>query len=294
MQPRHFVSVVAAATLWGFGGVLGTLLGDHAGLHAFSIAMWRMLVAGGALLAYLAARGGLRMLRGAALRRAAVTGLLTALFEALFFSAIGASSVGLATLIGIGSAPVCVAAWDWATTRRRPPAATLGALVLALAGLTLLLGGSADTGADGLVGALLALGAGASFAAISVVNRAPVAGLGPVELTAFAFAIGGLALVPAALAAGIGAATDLYGWAITLGMGIVVTALAYVLYLGGLRTVPPFVATIVSLLEPLVAAVTAAFVFGEDLGWVGVAGGAVLGCAVVLLRPQRDEPETIH
>ncbi|WP_082105265.1 DMT family transporter [Demequina subtropica] len=303
MQPRHFASVVTAATLWGFGGVLGTMLSRHSDLGSMSIAMWRMLVAGAALLLYLAVRRALRPLPGPAWRRALLTGALTALFEACFFSAIPYSSVGLATLIGIGSAPVCVALWDWAHGRQRPSAATLGALVLALGGLALLLGGSLDAGGGGPLGPLLALGAGASFAAISVVNRTPVDGLGPVEHTAVAFTWGGLLLVPAAALAGIagpatlggvGAPSDAYGWALTLGMGVVVTALAYVLYLGGLRTVPPFVATIVSLLEPLVAAILAAFVFGERLGWAGIGGGAALAAAIVLLRPQRDEPESIH
>ncbi len=286
--------MVAAATLWGFGGVLGTMLGDHAGIGALSIAMWRMLVAGLALLAYLAARGALRMLTGPALRRAMVTGALTALFEACFFSAIAASSVGVATLIGIGSAPVFVALWDWWRTRVRPPATTVAALVLALGGLAALLGGSLNAGGSGGWGAVIALAAGASFAAITVVNRGEVEGLGPVEHTAFAFTLGGIILVPAAAFAGLGAASDAYGWVLTIGMGVGVTALAYVLYLGGLRTVPPFVATVVSFLEPLVAAVLASIVFGERLGWSGIVGGIALAAAIVLLRPQRDEPESIH
>ncbi len=290
------MSVVLAATLWGFGGVAGTLLGDHAGLHALSIAMWRMLVAGIALLAYLAVRRSLRWrtLTPRMRRRALATGALTALFEALFFSGIAQASVGLSTLIGIGSAPVFVAAYDWWSTRRRPERPALVALALALAGLALLMGGSLDTGRNGMLGGALALAAGASFAAISVINRTEVPGFGPVEHTALAFTAGGLMLVPVAALAGIGAADDAYGWALTLAMGVLITALAYVSYLRGLRSVPPFVATIVTLLEPLVAAILAAMVLGERLGWVGVLGGVALGSAVVLLRPQRDEPSVLH
>lgn len=294
MRPRHFLSVVLAATLWGFGGVTGTLLGDHSGVGPLSIAMWRMVVAGLSLLAYLAVRGSLRRLGVRQWRRAALTGALTAAFEACYFVGISFASVGLSTLIGIGSAPVFVAAYDWATERRRPPVTTLVALALALTGLTLLLSGSLDTGRNGPLGALIALGAGATFAAITVVNRHEVPGLGPVEHTAFAFTFGGLLLVPAAAAAGLGMASDLYGWSITIAMGVLITALAYVAYLAGLRSVPPFVATIVALLEPLVAAVAAALIFGERLGPLGIVGGVVLGAAVVLLRPQRDEPESLH
>lgn len=296
MQPRHFLSVVAAATLWGFGGVLATLLADHAGLHPLSIAMWRMLIAGGSLLGFLAVTRALRWrgLTAKMRRRIVLTAALTAAFEALFFTAITQASVGLATLVGIGSAPVCVAAFDWLTTRRMPARRTLVALGLALAGLTLLMGGSLDIGPSGTLGVVLALGAGAAFAGITVVNREAVPGLGPVELTAWAFAVGGVILVPAAFIPGLGAPADAHGWVLALAMGVLVTALSYVLFLIGLRTVPPFVATVVTLLEPLVATVVAAIVLAERLGPWGIAGGAVLGAAVILLRPQRDEPETIH
>jgi DME family drug/metabolite transporter len=84
------------------------------------------------------------------------------------------------------------------------------------------------------------------------------------------------------------------GWAFAVAVGVLSTALAYVAFLTGLKTVAPFVATIVILLEPLVATVLGAVVLGEQLGPVVIIGGLVLGSAVVLLRPQRDEPESIH
>ncbi|NTV39252.1 MAG: DMT family transporter, partial [Demequinaceae bacterium] len=200
----------------------------------------------------------------------------------------------LTTLIGIGSAPVFVAISDVVFGRERPKARTVLALGLALFGLGLLMSGSLEVGRQGLWGAILALATGGVFAAIAIVNRVPVAGLAPVPMTAIAFSIGGLLLVPVAAIPGLGMATDLAGWSLTLVLGIVVTACAYVAFLTGLQTVPPFVATIVSLLEPVIAAVLGAVVLGERLGLAGIVGGAVLGATVVLLRPQRDESEPIH
>ncbi len=149
--------------------------------------------------------------------------------------------------------------------------------------------GSLDVGEHGAWGAVLALANGAVFAAITIVNRVPVAGLSPVPMTAIVFTIGGLLLVPVAAIPGLGMATDAAGWSLTLVLGIVITACAYVAFLTGLQTVPPFVATIVSLLEPVIASVLGAIVLGERLGPTGIVGGAVLGATVVLLRPQRDE-----
>jgi DME family drug/metabolite transporter len=187
-----------------------------------------------------------------------------------------------------------VALYDAVATRQRPPARSLLALALSLGGLAMLVGGSVGQGGAMVAGAAVALGAGVSFAAITIVNRRPVEGLNPVALTGGSFTAGALVLLPFALKAGTGLPHDVEGWALAVALGVGITAIAYVFFLAALETVPPFVATIVTLLEPLLGAILGAIVFGERLGVLGIAGGALMGAAVVLLRPQRDEPETIH
>jgi DME family drug/metabolite transporter len=296
MRTRDFLFAVSAACLWGAGGVVGVLFGRHEGYQPVGIAAWRMGLAGASLLLALAVVG--RLHPGAWTRamwvRMVVTGALTAAFEYAFFTSVTLASVGLATFVGIGSAPVVVAGYDAVVTRERPPARSLVALGVSLVGLALLVGGSIGQGSEMVAGALVALISGVSFAAITIVNRKPVPGLNPVALTGGAFTAGALMLTPFALAARTGLPRDLEGWALAVALGVGITALAYVLFLAALETVPPFVATIITLLEPLLGAILGAIVFGERLGVVGVVGGALMGGAVVLLRPQRDEPETIH
>lgn len=282
-----------AATLWGTGGVLGTVLADEGAVPPASVAMWRMLIAGVVLTGWVLLRGGIGHLDRAARTRILLTGALTAIFEVLYFTGISLAGVGLATLVAIGSAPVCVAVWDAVRQRTWPSVRAAGALALALGGLGVLLGSSLGDGDRTLAGVLVSLLTGATFAAVTVVNRAPVPGLTTVRLTALAFLSGGVMLIPVAAALGWGVPSGTAAWTVALAMGVVSTALAYVAYLSGLVTVPPFVATVVTLLEPLVAAVLGAIVFAERLGWWGVAGGVALGAAVLLLRPQRDEPATV-
>jgi len=296
MRPRDFLLAVAAACLWGGGGVMGKLFGDHENLEPVGIAAWRMGLAGVALLGALAVLGRLHpgSWTGAMWWRMILTGVLTAGFEYAFFASVSLASVGLATLIGIGAAPVVVAVYDAVTTRQRPPARALLALTLSIAGLVLLVGGNIGKGNEVLLGAAFALSAGVAFAVITIVNRRPLPGLGAVALTGGAFTAGALVLLPFALLAGTGLPHDAEGWALAITLGVGITAIAYVFYLAALETVPPFVATIVTLLEPLIGAVLGAIVFGERLGAAGIVGGALMGAAVVLLRPQRDEPESIH
>ncbi|GIG55405.1 DMT family transporter [Demequina activiva] len=293
MRTRDFMLVVLAATLWGTGGVLGTVLSDGGAVPPASVAMWRMLIAGVVLTGWVLLRGGIGRLDRPARTRILLTGGLTGLFEVLYFTGISLAGVGLATLVAIGSAPVWVAVGDAVRERSWPPLRSLGALALALAGLLALLGSSLGASDRAIAGVLVSLLTGASFAAVTVLNRSPVPGLTTVRLTALSFLSGGVMLLPVAAVLGWGVPAGVEAWTVALAMGIGSTALAYVAYLSGLVTVPPFVATVVTLLEPLVAAVLGAIVFAERLGWWGALGGLALAGAVVLLRPQRDEPATV-
>nr|WP_255633391.1 DMT family transporter [Demequina sp. TTPB684] len=166
-------------------------------------------------------------------------------------------------------------------------------MLLALTGLALLLSGSLQLGVNGLLGGLLAVANGATFASIAVLNRNPVRGLDPIPLTAIGFTFGGVLLIPVALLAGLGTASDAGGWALVVVLGVAMTAVAYAAFLTGLRSVPPFVATIVTLLEPLVATVLGVVVLAERLGPSGMVGAAALGAAVVLLRPRRQVAHSV-
>ncbi|MFW2513132.1 DMT family transporter [Demequina sp. SO4-13] len=296
MRTRDFLLVVVAATLWGTGGVLGTLLADGGAVPAASVAMWRMVIAGGALTLWLGATQSLhlRTLTAPMWRRILATAGLVAVFEVLYFSSIELAGVGLATLVAIGSAPAWVASWDWWRHGDRPSRRGILALLMALAGLAALLGSSLDAGDRALEGVALAIATGVVFAGVTVVNRTPVGGLGAPRLTALAFSVGGVMLAPAAVVLGWAVPAGTVPWIYAVALGVAATALAYLAYLSGLRTVPPFVATVVALLEPLVAAALGALLFAERIGPWALLGGAALASAVVLLRPQRDEPASLH
>jgi drug/metabolite transporter, DME family len=66
------------------------------------------------------------------------------------------------------------------------------------------------------------------------------------------------------------------------------TALAYVLFVRGLRSVPATAATIATLLEPLTSTILAWLLFGERLGRLGAWGGLLLGAAMLMLVLDRN------
>jgi DME family drug/metabolite transporter len=255
-----------------------------------------------------------RLPRGrAAWARVGVSALLAAEFQATYFESIALTTVSLATLITIGATPVIVQAAELARSRQLPSRDELATLALALAGLVLLVGipaGGQGTGGQGEAalpaGAGLALLSAAGFAAMTLISATPVRGLGDLALTGYGSALGGLALVPLAVLAGTpSGGTALAGLAFRLTPAVVClvtalavgpTALAYVLYYRGLRSATPRTAVLMSLLEPLTAAVLGVLVLGDKLGPAGTAGAVLLGTSVILTawpRRGRSLPEVM-
>jgi DME family drug/metabolite transporter len=287
-RPRAgLLYLILSGLLWGTGGVTGTLLGRVAGLSAISVAGYRLLVGGGLIIVFRAVSGRRWPNGRAAWTRIAVTGLLAAFFQVCYFTAVSLTSVSLATLITIGGAPVIVQAVERIAGRRggRRAVVTTG---LALCGLGLLAG--LPSGGAGQAAVLasggLALFAAGGFAALTLIGAAPVPGLDDLTVTGFGFAAGGLLLLPLAAWRGISFTPGVPAIALLIALGTGPTAVAYTLYFRGLRVVPPRTAALLTLLEPLTAAIFAGLILGERLTAAGIAGAILLAAAV--LRTVRE------
>ncbi len=292
-RPRDFGLVVLGAVLWGTGGLAGSSLGEGSDLAPLMVAAFRLLGGGVLLVVVLAVLGRLRRVAWGRPVTARIlgTGVLAALYQSAYFGAVALTSVSVATVVALGSAPVMVAAATAVRTRRRPSAVTVLAIVTALAGLVLLVGVRAARDGHLLAGIGLALVAAAAFATMTVVNGRPVPGLDALTLTGTSFALGGALLaVLAAVTGSFALPTSGTGWGLLAYLGAGPTALAYGAYFTGLRTVPATAASLLALLEPLTATVGAVVLRGEPFGAAGVAGGLLMAAAVVLLGPRRDVP----
>ncbi len=115
-------------------------------------------------------------------------------------------------------------------------------------------------------------------------------GLDSVTLNGYGFSLGGVMLLPLALAfgGGVGFRPGLASAGLLAALGVGPTAAAYTLYFRGLRNASASTAALLTLIEPLAAAALAAAVLGERLGVTGIAGAALLLAAVV--RTVRAEP----
>ncbi len=274
---RGLLMLVLAGVLWGTGGLLGRLLGESTGLSPLAVATLRLSLGGAVLLGYLLCTGRRVPRHRAAWLRVTATGLLAAVFQACYFTAVALTSVSLATLVTIGSAPVIVLVATFRTVARHQ----IIGVVAALLGLGLLVG--VPTAGGSAVGALFAVLAGTGFALMTLLGTRPVAGLDDVTTTGVGFSIGGLVLAPVVTAtSGWSVPTDLRSMGLLLALAIVPTALAYTCYFRGLRATSAGTGSVLALLEPLTATLLAVALLGERLGALGLAGGALLGAAMLL------------
>jgi drug/metabolite transporter, DME family len=286
--------LVTSGLLWGTGGLTGSVLSRVTGLSALAVAAGRLTVGGGLIVVLLAVTRRRWPAGRPAWTRITVIGLLAAQYQGCYFTAVSLTSVPLATLVTIGSAPVIVQGADRLTGRgtgRR----TVSTTCLALAGLGLLVGIPSGPGAAAtLSGAGLAVLAAAGFAAVTLIGARPVPGLDELTVTGFGFTAGGLVLVPvAALAGGPGFRPGPEAIGLLLALGTGPTAVAYTLYFRGLRTAAASTAALLTLLEPLTGTVLALLILGQRLTGAGVAGAVILAAAVArtIWANRRATPE---
>lgn len=211
-------------------------------------------------------------------------GALAATFQGSYFAAVSLTSVSLATLITIGTAPVLVLLAERAAGWRRVDARLVGTAALAVAGLALIVGLPAGFGLAAMCGtAGLALLAAGGFAAVTLLGARPVPGLDELTTVGLGFTAGGLLLAPVAgLTAGLAFRPAPVAVGLLLALGTGPTAVAYTCYLRGLRTVDPTTAALMTLLEPLTAALLAALLLHDRLGRTGLAGAVLLATAMTL------------
>jgi drug/metabolite transporter, DME family len=276
--------LVAAGLLWGTGGLTGTLLGRVAGLSPIAVAACRLTTGGALILVFLTVTRGCHLPAGrAAWARIAVVGLIAASFQCCYFCAVRLTSLSMATLVTIGSAPVIVQVAG--RLLGRPSRARPATTCLALAGLVLLVGLPGGGFRAGAVAAStgLAVAAACGFAALTLLGETPVPGLDELTVIGYGFTAGGAGLmVIAALTSGVAFTPRPAAIGLLIALGTGPTAMAYALYFRGLRTMPASTAALLSLLEPLTGTVLAVLVLGNRLDPAGIAGAVLLGAAVTL------------
>ena len=295
------LQVCAAGVLWGTGGLVVTMLNDRDGLGAMTVSAWRMAVAAVALIGFSAVTRRYAVLVATMRAHPLVATLIgcgTAIYQGLYFVSVLMVGVSLATVVSLGLAPILASLWEHLIARTRPSGREVGVLTGALVGLVLISAtaghGSSAPGDRPALGLILAVMAGATYAATTVLGHALAQRVNPVALTTCATVVGAIVLAPFFVIASIRQEPVLpsagASFTLLVYLGVATMALSYGLLYAGLRTTSGSAATVATLVEPLSAAVLAAVVLSERLPWPAVLGGAFILAAVVALPPNEQNP----
>ena len=283
--------ILGAAISWGTVGITTQALYSLSSTNALSIGFFRLAIAALILLVacwWLLGRCIVRIRRGDALVMLLI-GVLLALYQACYFAAISYCGVAVAALITLCTAPVIVTLASLTITRERVTATIAIALVCALGGTGLLVAARSTSGAinASLIGILLALAAACGYAGVILGGRRLARQYHPLHINAVAFAAGAVVLLCLALPTRLVISYHAQGWLLLLYLGSIPTALAYGLFMVGIRSTSATITSIVTLLEPLMSALLAWLFFGERLGAIGLLGAFLLLSAILLLAVKK-------
>ena len=269
---RAMVEVLAAAVLFGTTGTSRALGAGSAG--ALGVGAARLAI-GGAVLLLIAHRAGHRIGASTPRRLLVLAGALTAVYQLAFFAGLDRAGVAIGTVVTIGAGPPLAGLIGFLVGQGRPSGRWLAATVFAVAGVALL---ANPSGTVDPVGIGLALVSSLGYAGYTVTVKAAIDDGAPGgAVIAWAFGIGGLLLLPALLLTGPGWIATPSGAATALYLGLLPTAVAYVLFARGLEGLSAATVTTLVLAEPLVATLLGVAVLGEQLTL-----GAAVGCSLVL------------
>jgi DME family drug/metabolite transporter len=109
-----------------------------------------------------------------------------------------------------------------------------------------------------------------------------------------AFGLGAVLLVPVLAATGVGWLAQPSGATVAVFLGVVPTALAYLLFARGLKRLSASETATLTLAEPLTAALLGVIVLGERMAAPAAVGAAlILGGLLVLAAPDVRRPATV-
>jgi len=284
-------AVLFSSVVWGTTGTAATFAPEVSAVAIGAAAMG----IGGLLQALLAGRGIVRSLSLLNKQWALLVlgGLAVAIYPLAFYASMRMAGVTIGTVVTIGSAPLLSALIEYLFDGSRLSRQWLVGALIGLIGIVLITvaegadHAAIETNSSVITGICLGLLGGLTYALYSwTARRMMLNGVRSSVAMGATFGLGGLLLMPVLIVAG---GPFLVSWnnaAVGIYMAIVPMFLGYVCFGIGLARIPASMATTITLIEPVVAAILAIIIVGERLpliGWFGVA--LVISCLVVITIP---------
>jgi drug/metabolite transporter (DMT)-like permease len=276
MSSRAWAAFAAMATLWGIPFLFIKVAVDD-GVPPVFLAWARIVIAAVVLLALAWRAGTLPTIRGNwrwivifAVLEMALPFPLIAYGEQHVDSSLAAIVIAASPLI------VAVLAFLVAPSERVSAGRSAGLLV-GFTGVVVLMGLDLTGSADELLGALAILAAAAGYAAGVMIIRLRLGGIDPRAAMGTSLGVAGVLLTPFAVLAPPQTAPSATAWASIVALGLLCTALAFVVYSFLVADVGPGRAIVITYVAPVVALALGVAVLDESPG-----PGALVGLLLIL------------
>ncbi|HEX3032921.1 MAG TPA: EamA family transporter [Bacillota bacterium] len=277
------IFIAITAILWGTSGISAKYLINTYALSPLAIAALRLLIAAPVLLimAKLESKTKVKIAkRHYAL--CVIYGITIASYQITYFSAVENIMVSIATLLALCTAPIFVAILSGIFLKERMTNIVRIALVLSIIGTTLTINitGVQFQAGSNFWGYPLALAAGLSYAVYTLCGRGLAVHYPPARVMSVTVSLGALITLPFLRVPGN---LPWEAWGILLYLGVVPTAIAYILFTRGLKKSTATQASIATLFEPLTSTILSVLLLNEKFSQGQVFGAVLLASTLLLL-----------
>ena len=270
--------VIAASVLWGTTGTASAFIPDVSPLAvgAFSMGV-------GGVLLVLNAKNNLLSDRQKLLSKPSllfIGSLCVAIYPLAFYSSMRLAGVAIGTVISIASAPFFTVIMERLISNKRVTSRWVVSFIFGVVGVILLTLGKTqylDINAQAnnrILGILLGLVAGLTYATYSWTARQMIEnGVNSKSAMASMFGLSAILLLPSLLLTGGNLFLDAKHISVALYLAIAPMFFGYLLFGQALRVIEASKATLITLLEPIVATILAIIIIGETfspIGWLGM------------------------
>ena len=270
--------VIAASVLWGTTGTASAFIPDVSPLAvgAFSMGV-------GGVLLVLNAKNDLLSDRQKLLSKPSllfIGSLCVAIYPLAFYSSMRLAGVAIGTVISIASAPFFTIIMERLISNKRVTSRWVVSFIFGVVGVILLTLGKTqylDINAQAnnrILGVFLGLVAGLTYATYSWSARQMIEnGVNSKSAMASMFGLSAILLLPSLLLTGGNLFLDAKHISVALYLAIAPMFFGYLLFGQALREIEASKATLITLLEPIVATILAIIIIGETfspIGWLGM------------------------
>jgi drug/metabolite transporter (DMT)-like permease len=286
-QWRGYAMVVSAACCWGVMATVVKMLLRDRGVDPFLLVVIRADLASLTLLAVLGLLWPARLrIGGRDLWIAAAVGIVgLAINNFFYFECLHLTSVATALLLQY-QAPILVALYTVLVQRQPLRGRIVLAMALAFLGCALVVRAyDFEVLRPNLLGVAAGLGGAGAFAFYILASGVALRRLDAWTLLTYAYLSAGLVwslMVPPWRLLTQGFSLGI--WAVFLGIATIGTVVPFGLFISGLRFLPPTQASIISMLEVVVAAAAAYLILGEILLPLQILGGVLVLTGVVMVQ----------